>query len=98
MRDTTVFMASKPTGSPAPCADCTQRPAKKQARLCTGASEREETPLRSREWGVKRSRPDGRDKVYSVEWTLPEPLPVTRRELEVLEQYLRTSIEEILGM
>ncbi len=48
--------------------------------------------------GVKRSKPDGRDKVYSVDWTLPEPLPVTRRELEVLEQYLRTSIEEILRL
>ena len=36
-RDTTVFMASNPSGSPAPCADCTQRPARKEARLCTGA-------------------------------------------------------------
>ena len=91
-------MASKPTGSPAPCADCTQRPAVEEQRPCTGANKREETSRRSRERDVQRGRPDGRDKVYSVEWTLPEPLPVTRRELEVLEQYLRTSIEEILRM
>ncbi|MCW5723243.1 MAG: hypothetical protein KIS86_19095 [Devosia sp.] len=98
MRDTTVFMASKPTGSPAPCADCTQRPAVEEQRLCTGVHEREETSRRSGERGVKRGRPVGRDKVYSVEWTLSGPLPITRRELEVLEQYLRTSIEEIMRM
>ncbi|GEM_PF-1840889 len=98
MRDTTVFMASKPSGSPAPSADCTQRPAVEEQRLCTGAHDREETSRRSRERGVKRGRSAGKDKVYSVDWTLPKPLPVTRRELEVLEQYLRTSIEEILSM
>lgn len=91
-------MASKPTGSPAPCADCTQRPAEEEQRLCTGARKRDEAPQRSPARGVKRSKPDGRDKVYSVDWTLPEPLPVTRRELEVLEQYLRTSIKEILRL
>ena len=37
-RDTTVFMASKPSGSPAPCAVRTQRPVQKEERLCTGAT------------------------------------------------------------
>ena len=31
-------MASKPSGSPAPCAARTQRPAKEEARPCTGAT------------------------------------------------------------
>lgn len=44
-RDTTVFMASNPSGSPAPCADCTQRPAKKEARLCTGANSQAVTDM-----------------------------------------------------
>lgn len=30
-------MASNPSGPPAPCAVCTQRPARKEVRLCTGA-------------------------------------------------------------
>ncbi len=39
MRDTTVLMASKPSGSPAPCAARTQRPVVEvEARLCTGAT------------------------------------------------------------
>lgn len=37
MRDTTVFMASKPTGSPALYAARTQRPTEQEQRLCTGA-------------------------------------------------------------
>ena len=97
MRDTTVVMASKPTGSPAPRAVRAQRPAGEEQRLCTGAHKRDEAPQGLPARGVTRSKPDGRDK-YSVDWTLPEPLPVTRRELEVLEQYLRTSIEEILRL
>lgn len=45
MRDTTVFMASKPTGSPAPCADSTQRPAVEEQRLCTGAKSQAVTDM-----------------------------------------------------
>lgn len=31
-------MASKPSGTPAPCAVRTQRPVEEEARLCTGAT------------------------------------------------------------
>ena len=91
-------MASKPSGSPAPCAARTQRPVLKEARLCTGAYDKDKAPDRKRGRGVKRSNSGGSDKVYAVDWTFPAGVPITRRELEVLEQNLRASIEEILRM
>ena len=91
-------MASKPSGSPAPRAVRTQRPVQKEERLCTGAYDKDKAPGRKRGRGVKRSNSGGVNKVYTVDWTLPAAMPVTRRELEVLEQYLRASIEEILRM
>lgn len=47
---------------------------------------------------AKPEKSDGGEKLPAVHWTLPEPLPITRGELEVLERYLRTAIEEILRM
>lgn len=38
-------MASKPSGSPAPCAARTQRPAIEERRLCTGATSQTVTDM-----------------------------------------------------
>jgi len=91
-------MASKPTGLPAPRAVRTQRPATQEQRLCTGAHDENKASDRPRGRVLNHDKPSGGGKVYKVDWTLPKPLPITRRELEVLEQYLRASIEEILRM
>lgn len=88
-------MASKPSGTPAPCAVRTQRPVEEEARLCTGASDKNLASGRKRGRSANHGQSSG-DKVYLVDWALPAALPITRRELEVLEQYLRVSIEEIL--
>lgn len=93
-RDTKVFMASKPTCSPSP----SQWPAEQERRLCTGAHDESKASDRSRRRVLTHDILSGGGKVYKVDWTLSQPLPITRRELEVLEQYLRASIEEILHM
>lgn len=91
-------MASKPLGLLAPRAVRTQRPVTEEQRLCTGAHDENKASDRLRGRVLKRDKSSGGEKVYKVDWSLPTPLPITRRELEVLEQYLRASIEEILRM
>jgi hypothetical protein len=91
-------MGSKSPGLPAPGAARAKSPAVKEERPCTGATNRNLAPDRTSGKVAKRQKSDGGEKVLSVDWTLPVPLPITRRELEVLEQHLRAYIDDILRM
>lgn len=91
-------MASKKSpGPPAPCVVRTQSAAVElRTRPSSGGNKKGAANAGKRKQERKAILSTGDDKTCVTNWTLPDPLPVTRREVEVLEHFLRNFIDEIL--